>query len=286
MTIACSTEPTLEPANQSPDGAESRLDNAIVGDTLAVVKYANGNFVSFYEFAPGEVAIRHSLVLPDKPGAERARMAATEHIDDVLDQLSAENKSLVDIYKAISTTPESDVMNRLAKAQARLTTAKAAPKEPQSFPDEPVPSQQARAASARSAAAGCAPDYYNDSYGAQWFIDHYINENRFRKSMTNEAYARIRTENDSWTKVAAMAADFGTGIHFSGERFLPCPLFGIGGGCRWEHRWGFDIAPRGVEVWYIYSDKAYSSKAAGYDPCRRVHLGVCNDTPNINAWNF
>ncbi|CCH52672.1 hypothetical protein BN8_01688 [Fibrisoma limi BUZ 3] len=292
MAISCSKDnidnfvPEATVRKISDQNIRSRAVAGVVGDTLTVIDYGDGSFVGFYEFSPGEVAIRQSAIAAPKPGQQNARVAASLQISAKLDRLSEQNQSLVEIYKAIAPAPQEATIKRLAEAQIRLTKAKSADQStPIDLGELPPPDRPADA-SARSAAGGCSVDYYNDNYGAQWFIDNYINENRFRKAMTNEQYARIRTVNDSYTKVAAMAPDFATGIRFSGERFLPCPIFGIGGGCRWESRWSFDIAPRGVEVWNIYSSKVYSSTAAGYDPCRRVHLGVCNDTPDIQAWNF
>jgi hypothetical protein len=283
MAISCSKDQDFEPQPTKPDIAHgtSKAANAIVGDTLAVVNFPNGEFVSFYEFSPGEVAIRHSLVSAPKTGSKNARASASLQIDAKLDRLSARNQSLGDIYKAIATDPNPAVIQRLNQAQTRLATARLNDKETHSSVGKLPSPDRIEASKARAAATGCSPDYFNDNYGAQWFLDNFINENTFRKARVNQAYVGIMTQNKSWTKIAAMAPDYETGIYFSGERWLSCPFLGIGGGCRWEKRWSFFVPARGVELWYIYSDKKYYSEAIGNDPCKRVHLGACNDDPFI-----
>ncbi|MBC7922696.1 MAG: hypothetical protein H7Z75_16580 [Ferruginibacter sp.] len=275
--ISCSKDPLSGPVQETPGVAKGNdSTNVITGDTLAVVRYEDGSFVGFHEFAPGEVAIRHSRTAP-KPGRQNARLSASLQISSKLDLMSEKGQSLVAIYRAIASAPDQATINRLAQAQARLTQAKAERDStpPLPFPAELPGSKRTEGGSARTEATGCTADYFNDNYGAQWFIDNFISENKFRRSRTNVPQACYQTANDSWTKVVAMAPDFETGIHFSGER-LECYGF-LCLSWHWVPRWSFDIAPRGVEDWYIYSDKTYQSRAHGYNPCQRVHLGACND---------
>jgi hypothetical protein len=274
MAISCSSDQVLEPVLTTPNAtAKARVASQISGDTLVVVRYQDGSFVSFHEFSPGDVAIRHSHHLSTRPGEGNSRQMASAQISSKLDALSDQHQSLVDMYRALVTAPDAQAISRLTSAQARLVQAKA---EQQTAPPDELDSLSRQANTGTQAvAAGCTPDYYNDNYGAQWFIDNFVNVNKFRRSQTNRIKAGYHTVNDDWTKVVAMAPDFATGIHFSGERY-ECYGF-LCTKWHWVPRWSFDISPRGVEEWYIYSNKAYRSRAKGYSPCQRVHLGACND---------
>jgi hypothetical protein len=277
MALSCSGDQVLDSVQTTNRGAtRERAISRVAGDTLAVVRYADSSFVIFREFAPGDVAIQHSHQLASRPGEPNARRVASAQISSKLDVLSNQDQSLVAIYQALVATPDAQMVNRLAEAQARLVQARAEPKS--TIPLSATLIEEGSEADAPSVVTGCTPDYFNDNYGAQWFIDNYINVNKFRQAQTNKSKAGYQTENDSWTKIVAMAPDFATGIHFRGKR-LECTNF-LCYDSHWVDRWAFDINARGVEEWYIYSNKLYRSIVKGYDPCQRVHLGACNDKMN------
>jgi hypothetical protein len=274
MALSCSGDQVMNPVQSTARGA-ARVSavSRIAGDTLAVVRYADSSFVIFREFSPGDIAIQHSHRLSSRPGEPNARRVASAQISSKLEILSNQDQSLVAMYKALVTTPDAHVLSRLTDAQARLVQAKA---EQQVTPPAELDSLSGYTETGtQDVVYGCTPDYFQDNYGAQWFIDNYINVNKFRRYQTNQAKAGYQTQNNSWTKIVAMAPDYGTGIHFRGER-LECYGF-LCINTHWVDRWSFDISARGVEEWYIYSNKTYRSRAKGYDPCQRVHIGACND---------
>ncbi|MCU0353030.1 MAG: hypothetical protein MUD08_04710 [Cytophagales bacterium] len=260
-----------EPAPAAPETTQAPLKDGIAGDQLAVVNYEDGSFVGFYEFSPGEVAIRHSQAAP-QPGSKNARSMASLQVSTKLDEMSEKKRSLVEIYQSIVAHPQKEVIQRLSHTQTRIAKAYAEPISnvaPTTSLLSPVQSNGARAA-----ASGCSPDYFNDNYGAQWFRDNYVNESRFRHYLTNAGAVTITTKNQSWAKTCAMAGDFATGIHFEAERW-ESGFLGIGG--EWVSRWSYDMTPRAVECWYIHNNKHYSIRAYGYQPCPKAHLGVCSD---------
>jgi hypothetical protein len=275
-SFSCADDLLNAPAAAPPEGdAEKPINPAagVMGDTLTVIRYEDGSFVGFYEFSPGELAIRHSFRASGGNDRQNKRLTASEGITRTLDQLGEQKKTVAQIYQALVPEVDPQVFSRLAQADARAVSLAAAE---QANPDSiPAPGPAFTGRSNARIAGGCSPDYFNDQYGAQWFIDTFINENRFRKALTNRPQAGFFTEDASFTKVVAMAADFGSSIYFRGTRYECSGLFNLA--CNWKHRWGFDMAPRQVEIVYIYSSKRYASWAMGYAPCAKVHIGVCTD---------
>lgn len=272
MAISCSQDQdqVLEPTPTTPDAADGNAASAnrITGDTLAVVNYADGSFVGFYEFSPGEIAIRHSQLAALKPGMAKARVAVSLQIGNKLDQMSEQKQSMVEIYKAIATAPQPEVISRLAAAQVRAAEVKTktgsepSTDGPQLLPDNPL-EKSARVA------AGCGPDYYNDDYGAQWFKDNYVNEGNFREYVTNRR-GMFRIHNQTWAKTCAMAPGYEAPIYFRGNRWDKEAK-------DWRLLWGYEIGPRRVECWYLTENTSFEVKTTPLSGCHRAHLGMCSN---------
>lgn len=255
---------------------EDALPSDGIGTILAKLETSDRGVVTFYQTESKRLLIRESR-LAEEPGAQGARAGG-------IDALLKGGASFADVYRGLSGAPapraltDAETANEVALAQeARSDLAKGVA----DTQAEGCPTCQAEgdAHLLKGEPAGCAPDYYNDNYGAQWFIDNFVNEGNFRRYFTNvESYFYRPGYATSWYKASAMAADFATPVRFfGGYRVKICKMIVF-----WDYdckyitapSWDMMVQPRHIETIYGSSGSSWEASVEGQDPCKKAHLGV------------
>jgi hypothetical protein len=193
-----------------------------------------GHSVEFYEFSPGEVAIRESKSADDGKPVFMDGIGAFGTLADVYARLNP----------GVKTVPQHiRVADRRAavKRSEALRRGLSAPPPPETdfLRDAPV--------TASASAPNCSGDFYGDAWGANWFLNNYCNAGQFRWcDATNWGYAYSGWHTVHWASWRQMEGDFNERGHISCEAYK-------------QHWYGdslktlvvdYDVLPRHVEVWY------------------------------------
>ena len=247
-------------------------DTGIAGTKLASVPYGEGQ-VSFYEFEPGAIGIRHSYSYEKDHNDGSSKRASS--FEEELEYGITNDQTLDKIYENLTEKPDAIVIKVLKEAQKRNDVLAKETKHNDQVESEHRPQTISEVnpiskANARTSAT-CSPDYYNDNYGSQWFLDRYCVEGNFREYYINKVgYERSYTVSSNWSKAHAMAADFEVPISFQG-RVEPKKGYPYN-----KPFFDYDVMPRRIESWYFkdWTRRIFEVNVRSHGPCAKAHLSV------------
>lgn len=260
---------------------DAQLPSDGIGTILARVETNDRGVVTFYQTESKRLLIRESR-MADAPGAQGARGG--------IDALLKGGASFSEVYRDLSGQPaprvltDAETANKEALAQEARNDPGTGVADTLGSPLAVELHQDAEVGDPRlkGEPEGCAPDYYNDNYGAQWFIENFVNEGNFRNYFTNVERRTYRPgRKTSWYKASAMAADFKTPVRFYGgymHNSCECINMRTYVDCSCSYRphleWDMMVQPRWIETMYCGSGNEWVASVEGQDPCRKAHLGV------------
>lgn len=244
-------------------------------DLLAEVEIEEAHTLEFYEFEPGELAVIETFnadlsesVLPPPNEVEEL---------NVLDTWIA-------VTDADIPDPLFEAQDRLLVREAELSTQAVLDPEPASAdPDAASATELNASVPQATPEASCAPDYYNDNYGASWFMGNYCNAGAFQNCQTNWAGFNTYRFTSTWFRFNVMAADFQTSARMWGGTSVPHTACSPFIGCDtfyFDHpQYDLYIGPRQVKAVQYYSTGVRYGHGAGNLPCRRIHAAELSYRP-------
>jgi hypothetical protein len=268
MVFNCHEDKSVidNPSNSQGSDVRSRqYDEGIHGTKLAHIDFDNEGFASFWEFSPGQIAIRFSEEV------ENTENPVMSSVEKKIDQLLKDNRSALDIYYELTLHPKAEDIAQITAASVRQRdlnnkqvygsgpVTDNAPANSTSIND---PFKTGRA----SSLIQCSPDYYNNGYHGSWFLYNYCTEGAFRFCRDNLSYAYSGSAfRSTWFKTVVMAADFAQGVPFKGWYWWRDCFF-----CNWYRvaAWDYIIQPRRIEGWYFTGEGWRQSEAGGEYTCR------------------
>lgn len=259
--------------NASPAQNQSQADGQ--GIKLAHIAIDSGVFVSFWELTPGEIGIRHSARIPTKGDQQSASMRLSNQMDILIEK----GATAVDIYQSLARTQKPDELEALKKAvdrqQAREQALATKEKDKTSAQLTKEAAGENDNASKGKRLEACTGDYYDDNFGAQWFLDRFCTEGSTKICKTNQKWYNSGTRKTKWFKTYAMAADFEASCTLNVFYYDEICGF-LWTDCEWYRfpKYTIEVAPRTVEGYIITSTGNYESEAQGQSPCRRVHFSA------------
>ena len=246
----CQDEPSLAP--QSPEQVAQREVN---GTLLAEIPVSEGYTVSFWDFGQGVFAFKESLSADAKASPEIT-----------LDDFATDGASLSSIYEGLAGADlDPGVLKVFNKADLQMKVMEQQRTAVKELIADNASASGAALDEGNKSASACSGDYYNDQWGARWFLDRYCTEGGFRWCPTNRTWAYSGTQKTKWFKTCGMAADFDIGARLKGQHWH---------NGAWRTDWDYTIPARRVECW-TYTGTGYRQAWVwGLSPCQRIHASV------------
>lgn len=249
----------------SPEPVTAKQEGVINGKLLHQVTYSAVHTLEFWELADGQYAARESI---PADSVERP----------VLNGLPQRQLSLSEIYRLAEPTSqrvpvaiqEADLhADEYARGHVVPPSTWAQRSvHPQVSGSELDPKQPLMA----GGATGCSPDYYNDGYGGQWFLNRECNEGQFRWCLQNRTSGAIE-EQSTWFKWTVMAPDFVLAVNMHGGHWYCDQSIPLIGACGWQYRedYNFPVQPRQIQGWVYSGSGDRDAYAQPPSACPRVH---------------
>ncbi len=245
------------PEMLGPTTTPREEQGAVVNGTLlARVDVTKNHRLEFYAFAHGQAGVFETGPIEEgKPLLEaisgptslaeiyRMVLGASAEVPQALVEADAKAKA-AEIYMPLDVEPRTPIVQETPIAR-----------------DEMVPK-------------ACAPDFYNDNYGAQWFFTNLCNVGNFRLCDDNWPAVRFLSVSSSFLNWRIMAADFVLGARMHGGHYAPVnrkPVF--------FPDFDFPVFARNYgEFVYSGSGRRDVFGAANAD-CPRIHWAIGSSSP-------
>jgi len=242
LSMGCSfaSQPTggsEPPASTLPEtAANDTKTNAATGihGTLLYTKTIGPlHAIDFYEFGAGVTAVHESLSIDNGEVPVIRSKVPFPSLADVYMELNPESKGVpTDVLEA----------DRRAALLPQVTESQAV---------APVSHVSPVAQEIASGASGtCSGDYYNDNYGASWFLNNFCTQGNFRWCPTNTGWTDSGRFSLNWAQWNQMEGDFNLPGHITGWHYDCIRILGVNTGCySGGNDFDYDVIPRRIETW-------------------------------------
>lgn len=265
-TQAQDSEDGIADESEATKEADENEEATIAGVLLHELEISEGHKLMFYTMEDGGTLVRESSLIDN----------GEAHITDSV----GEGTTMAEIFEMAA--PGVPIPDALVDADFSDTLA-----ESDELEMDPPPALDPLEAGAELEFDGtmsqgtCSPDYYNDGWGKQWFIDNYCTEGNFRYCDGNWTARQIQTSSTKWMKFHGAAADFWYGARMQGYYWYSKRTFNLicmcyVGGSFWVSLWDVPISPRHVETFH-YTNSSYNYyrvEITGDEPCPRIHYAM------------
>jgi hypothetical protein len=242
LSIGCSSAPqstggSEPPASTEPATAANETKTSAAAGIHGTLLYAKTvgplHAIDFYEFGAGVTAVHESLSIDngEKP----------------IVHSKVPFPSLADVYMVLN--PESTgVPSEVLEADRRAALL---PQVSESQAASPVGHVSPVTQEIASGASGnCSSDYYNDNYGASWFLNNFCTQGNFRWCPTNNNSTDSGRFSLHWAQWNQMEGDFNLPGHITGWHYDCIFFFGVNQGCYSNgNDFDYDVIPRRIESW-------------------------------------